>query len=693
MNVMNSILNTDAYKTMSKCVKGNKRAYQYFLGDVFDLNFPSESKNNANEEMQAAIAEEWNTMQTYSLLRKFGEKANRSKANAVITKSLREKRNEALKAEEALYDAIVNTGYAEDGTKGKQSSYSRLTDQERTLFWTLVARGYYNPINYTTFSAEGLCYALLCSQEVRTRAVGKYHTARAQRENLNKMMSKLTGIEIGDKEREEFEAQVLKEFFSEENNAKITQGFIDLLYSQMKISAEDSFKLNAYIKTTMSTKAPNMTYSDLVKMMTKLGEAAFLRARAKSNNAFDKIQIKGEDGKIIFTYVAGKGRIASSKEKTARYNKHIKAKNQAKAEKNATLPEDQQRGMTPELTAKYTFFNGIIDAFNGTTWNQEIKTTINGVDYTIKPDSVFIKRAANVLKNESLKRKFERNIGGITDRDLNTKNAGITYDKFVTWFKSMYKEDASIITKALKKKQELPEEFSSIEGLAARIGEKSTSRISPYFTRRQNIVLGESLPSMTLGDEQALLTTYFSTIKQKTPGKPAPGKDRANDKILTTFNLSEDNLKFLFRLLKFISINEKFIMDHKSDFTSPIEENYTFQKLINSLVFIYYPAWATSNFGDMGGLIKDTSTPLVFLKKNDYVYPLSQIYKEIFNNFDILNTMDKALSYSTQVSDYKTAYMNMDVSKNLINGGNINYKNNFKIRFAGLTISLLSLSL
>jgi hypothetical protein len=163
MNVMNSILNTDAYKTMSKCVKGNKRAYQYFLGDVFDLNFPSESKNEANEEMQAAIAEEWNTMQTYSLLRKFGEKANRSKANAVITKSLREKRNEALKAEEALYDAIVNTGYAEDGTKGKQSSYSRLTDQERTLFWTLVARGYYNPINYTTFSAEGLCYALLCS--------------------------------------------------------------------------------------------------------------------------------------------------------------------------------------------------------------------------------------------------------------------------------------------------------------------------------------------------------------------------------------------------------------------------------------------------------------------------------------------------------------------------------------------------
>jgi hypothetical protein len=35
----------------------------------------------------------------------------------------------------------------------------------------------------------------------------------------------------------------------------------------------------------------------------------------------------------------------------------------------------------------------------------------------------------------------------------------------------------------------------------------------------------------------------------------------------------------------------------------------------------------------------------------------------------------------------------MDVSKNLIDGGNIQYKNNFKIKFAGLTISLLNLAL
>lgn len=38
------------------------------------------------------------------------------------------------------------------------------------------------------------------------------------------------------------------------------------------------------------------------------------------------------------------------------------------------------------------------------------------------------------------------------------------------------------------------------------------------------------------------------------------------------------------------------------------------------------------------------------------VYPLSQIYKEIYNNFESLSNIDSALSYSTNTTKYKKAY-------------------------------------
>jgi hypothetical protein len=61
---------------------------------------------------------------------------------------------------------------------------------------------------------------------------------------------------------------------------------------------------------------------------------------------------------------------------------------------------------------------------------------------------------------------------------------------------------------------------------------------------------------------------------------------------------------------------------------------------MKSLIWTFYPTWASSEISTMGGLVTDPKKPIVFLRKGDYVYPLSQIYKEIYNNFSTLNNID-----------------------------------------------------
>lgn len=690
-NIMSSIVTTEAYHQMRQSIEDNKKGYQYFLGDIFDDDV-SKKKKKMNEYMQEYIAEEWNSGQEgralNSLLDRFGSQANKAKANAVITKSLRDMRNEALAAEEQLYDSIVNTSY--EGDKGKQSTYSRLKESQRVHFWTAVAQGYYNSIDFNKFKPEGLCYTILCANDVRVRAIGKFHMAKAQKSGAAKMMSELTGISIDDKTREQFEQDIMDFYFSDENSKIIADGFVDLIFDSLKLNQDTSYNLRTYIKSSITTTTKGMTYQDLIKKMTKLGETAFLHARAKSNNAFDKVSIRGEDGKVIFTYVAGKGRIASSKEEIKRRNKDIRAKNKQRREENKTLPEGQKRSMLNQLTPRLVFFDGLIGAIKGTTWGQPIKVRIDGADYVIKPNNEWINKAVSFLKSDTVRKKFEKEVGGITDQDLTRSNADALYVSFLYWMRREYPEMYSIVKQSFSDKKNMPDIFSDAENIINRITQDSSQKVIPYFTQKKTITLGDPLSQGNLGSNENSLMDYFGLVKQKTKKQR---RDGTNDIQIKSINATERWIRNLIHLLKFISVNEKFITDYGTKCKTKAEIDRTFEQIVDSLVWIYYPAWATSSFGDLGGLLRDPNVPLVFLKKNGMVYPLSQIYKEIYNNFESLSNIDSALSYSTNTTKYKKAYKNMDVSKNLIEGGNLQYKDNFKIKFAGLTISLLNLNL
>jgi hypothetical protein len=104
-------------------------------------------------------------------------KDTRAKANSVITKMLRNRRNRALRMEEQLYIALTERKTAEGEMAGR-ADYMKLNEKQRIHFWTAVANGYYNAADPYALPAEALFYAMLKSPEVKSRIVGKYHTAR-----------------------------------------------------------------------------------------------------------------------------------------------------------------------------------------------------------------------------------------------------------------------------------------------------------------------------------------------------------------------------------------------------------------------------------------------------------------------------------------------------------------------------------
>lgn len=685
-NIMNSIVQTAQYKAMSKSIGTTNYAYQYFLGDIFDTEGFSKSKIKANQIMQSWMAHEWNTARDQSSLlqwvsKNMENKDTRAKANSVITKMLRNRRNRALRMEEQLYIALTERKTAEGEMAGR-ADYMKLNEKQRIHFWTAVANGYYNAADPYALPAEALFYAMLKSPEVKKRIVGKYHTARRQKKTTNAFLTEVTGISEEGKTREQFEQEIMDYYYN--HTQDFAREFRDLFMQEFAKQADlggakgdtGTIMFNAISGVEVGT-----TFEDLMKKLTKIGEAAFEYARGRNKYSFDKVSIRNSHGQVVFTYVAGKGTIKKSKESTKRKNREIKEKNKEIKERNKTRGADEQIPALNKLGPRQTFFNAINSGIKSTPWGKPLDIVIDGQTYTVKPNRTWNSKASGVLFDSHMRDKFEKDTGPITDEDLS--NSSALFDRFTSWYERNYKAQVSRMKKALKSSVDLPKGFEDVEDSLKRIDTNSSKQITPYFTRKQKITLGKPMGAASLDGG---LFSYFSEAYRKETND-------ADDVQVLRHRFGEGQVTELVQLLKFISVNENFINDFHSDFTSRVNIGKKFESLMKSLIWTFYPTWASSEINTMGGLVADPKKPIVFLRKGDYVYPLSQIYKEIYNNFSTLNNIDQTLNYSIGTSNYKTAYKNMDVSKNLIDGGNIQYKNNFKIKFAGLTISLLNLAL